>query len=88
MFHPIAGLAFAFGLLALAWRLGGKDSEAQSAEAPWPPAPETVQWPGPRDEEMLLALGLPPESWTPRRLILSQPEESHESSAIHARIQG
>ncbi len=32
--------------------------------------------------------GLPPKSWTPRRLASSQSEESREPSAIHARIQG
>jgi hypothetical protein len=37
MLHRIAQLAFAFGLVALAWRFGGKGSKTQSAEAPWPP---------------------------------------------------
>ncbi len=37
MFHRIARIAFEFGLLALFWKPGSKDSEAPSAEAPWPP---------------------------------------------------
>ena len=39
-------------------------------------------------DKAMLQVGLPPESWTPRRLILSRPEESHESATIFARIQG
>ncbi len=37
MLHRIAQLAFAFGIVALAWRFGGKGSKALSTEAPWPP---------------------------------------------------
>ncbi len=36
MFDRIARLAFAFGLLALVWKPGSRDAEAQSAEVPWP----------------------------------------------------
>ena len=43
MFHSIARLAFAFGLLALGWKLGSKDSKAQSAEAPWPPGRDILK---------------------------------------------
>ena len=42
MFHPIARLAFAVGLLALVWKLGSKDSKTEPAEAPWPPGRDNL----------------------------------------------